>query len=110
LLGQQAHKAGTADISDIANIAIIADIAMDIADIADIVTDIAAIMDIITDIASIADIADWMLQILWRCIQSVMGVSCDIMHKWHPTTVQKLKRLIVEPGRFMIEKCLNGYQ
>ena len=65
------------DVSDIMDIAIIADIAMDIANIADIVTDIAAIMDIVMDIVSIVDIADWMLQILWRCIQGVIGVSCD---------------------------------
>jgi len=59
------HRAGTADVLDITDIAIVADIVMDIADIADIVTDIAAIMDIVADIASIADIvniadiADW---------------------------------------------------
>ena len=70
----------------IADIAVVADIVMDIADIADIITDIASIADIVTDIASIADIvniadiADRMLQILWilqRCVQSVMGVSCN---------------------------------
>jgi len=75
------------DVSDIVDIATIADIAMDIADIADIVMDIADIADIVMDIADIADIvadivnivdiADWMLRILWRCIQSVTGVSHD---------------------------------
>ena len=64
LLGQQAHRAGTADVLDIA------DIATDVADIVDIVMDIAAIVDIVADIvsiadvANIADIADRMLQIL----------------------------------------------
>ena len=68
MLSQQAHRAGIADVSDIA---------MDIADIADIVTDIADIADIVADIASIADVANiadiadrisWTLQILQiRC-------------------------------------------
>ena len=65
------------DVSDIADIAIVADIATDIADIADIVTDIADIADIVADIANIADIVDRMLRILWRCIQGVTGVSHD---------------------------------
>jgi len=38
------HRTGTADVLDIVNIAIVVDIATDIADIADIVMDIAAIM------------------------------------------------------------------
>ena len=74
------------DVLNIADIATVVDIAMDIADIVDIVTDIADIVDIvmdiaaiasIADIANIADIADRMLWILWRCIQGVMGVSCN---------------------------------
>ena len=70
-------------VTDITDIATIADIAMDIADIVDIVTDIAAITDIVADIASIADItnivdiADRMLWILWRCIQGVTKVFYD---------------------------------
>ena len=54
---------------------------VDIAVIADIVMDIADIVDIVADIANIADIADRMLQILWRCIQSVMGVFHDSYQK-----------------------------
>ena len=40
------HRTGTADVLDIVDIAVVADIVMDIADIADIVTDIASIVDI----------------------------------------------------------------
>ena len=61
------HRAGTANVLNIVDIAVVADIVTDIADIVDIITDIADIVDIVMDIASIADIAnivdiaDWIL-------------------------------------------------
>ena len=58
MLGQQVHRAGTTDVLNIADIAIIADIATDIVDIVDIVTDIVDIVDIVADIVSIADVAN----------------------------------------------------
>ena len=85
------HKAGIVDVLDIVDIATVADIAMDITDIADIVMDIIDIADIVVDIANIADIVDRMLQILWRCIQGVMGVSCDKKSK------SKLLEFIIKP-------------
>ena len=36
--------------------------------------------------------------------------DAKVMHKWHLLTVQCLRCLSVEPGRFITEKCLSGCQ
>ena len=61
MLGQQVLRAGIIDVSGIANIIDIADVADIITNIADIVTDIADIGMDIVDIVNITDIADRML-------------------------------------------------